>query len=68
MLTEKPVLPFCQFFGLVPTKNNIYLCVCVCYWAPVRVVCPNHEVVELQPWTVTPPKPRLRRLLLHSYP
>ena len=24
-------------------------------WPPVRVVCPNYEVVMFQPWTVTPP-------------
>ena len=29
--------------------------VCVCYRPPVRVVCPNHEVVVFQPWTVTAP-------------
>ena len=36
----------------------------VCYWPPVRGVCPNYEVVEFKPRTVTPPKPRLRCLLL----
>ena len=24
-------------------------------WPPVRGVCPNHEVVMFQPWTVNPP-------------
>ena len=33
----------------------VYVCVyvCVCYQSPVRAVCQNHEVVVLQPWTVT---------------
>ena len=45
--------------------NNIILC--VCYWSLVPGLCPNYKVVEFQPWTVTPPKPRLHHLLLHSY-
>ena len=36
-----------------------YLGVCVCFRPPDRGVCPNYEVVELQPWTGTPPEPRL---------
>ena len=40
--------------------------VCVCYWPPVRDVCPNHEVVMFQPRAVTTPKPRLCHLLLYS--
>ena len=31
------------------------LCVCVCFRPPVRVVCPNHEMVGFQPWTRTAP-------------
>ena len=27
----------------------------VCNFPPVRVVCPNHEVVLLKPWIVTRP-------------
>ena len=38
----------------------------MCYCPPVYEICPNHEVVMFQPRTVTTPKPRLRRLLLHS--
>ena len=37
----------------------------VCYWPPVSGVCRNDEVVEFQPRTVTPPKPRPLLLLLH---
>ena len=35
----------------------IWLCVFVfvCCWPPSRPVCPNYEVVEFQPWTVTDP-------------
>ena len=44
----------------------MYVCVCVCYWSLVRYVCPNHEVVMLQPRTVNTPKPRIIRLLLYS--
>ena len=39
----------------------------MCYWPPVHGVCPNYEMGEFQPQTVNPPKPRLRRLLLHSH-
>ena len=39
----------------------------MCYWSLVRGVWPDYEVVEFQPWTVTPPKPWLCSLLLHSY-
>ena len=48
---------------------NIYVCVCVCVCncLPVRGVCPNYEVMEFQPQTLTPPKPSIRLLLLHSY-
>ena len=42
------------------------MCLCVCYWPPVHEVCTNHEVVMFQPRTETPPKPRLRHLLVHS--
>ena len=33
----------------------ILMDICVCYWPPVRVVCPNHEVLEFQPriWTTS---------------
>ena len=31
------------------------MCVCVCCWPPARPVCPNHEVVEFLPRTVTDP-------------
>ena len=41
--------------------------VCVCYWPPVRGVCPNYEVVQFEPWTVNPPEYWLRRLLLRIY-
>ena len=40
---------------------------CVCYWSLVCGVCPYYEVVEFLTRTVTPPKPRLHRLLLYSY-
>ena len=40
---------------------------CVLCRLPVYEVCPNYEVVEFQLWTVTPPEPRLCRLLLHIY-
>ena len=36
-------------------------------WSPVRVVCPNYEVVEFQPRKVTPPEPRRCCLLLRIY-
>ena len=39
----------------------------MCYRAQVRGVCPNYEVVELQPRTVNPQEPRLCRLLLRIY-
>ena len=29
---------------------------CLCYWPPVRLVCPNHDVVILQPRTGTAPE------------
>ena len=32
----------------------IYVCVCVCYRPRGLGVCPNYEVVEFQPQTVTP--------------
>ena len=41
--------------------------VCVCDLPLILGVCLNYEVVEFQPRTVTPLKPRLRCLLLHSY-
>ena len=41
--------------------------VCVCFWPPFCGVCPNHEVVEFQIWTVTPPEPRIYCLLLRIY-
>ena len=34
------------------TTYSVY--VCFCYWPPVRAMCLNHEVVVLQPCTVTP--------------
>ena len=40
---------------------------CVCYWPPVRGVCPYYEVVEFQYQTATPPEPRICCLLLHIY-
>ena len=49
----------------------VYVCVCVyicvCYCPPFRGVCPNYEVAEFQPRKVTPPEPRLCRLLLRIY-
>ena len=27
----------------------------MCYWPPVREVCPNYEAVMFQPWTLTTP-------------
>ena len=45
----------------------VYLCVCVCNRPTVRGVCTKYEVVDYQPRTVTPLKPRLHWLLLHSY-
>ena len=38
----------------------------MCYWPLVCELCTNHEVVMLQPCTVTNQKPRLCRLFLHS--
>ena len=61
------VVSFCCGI-LFPINNSVVcVCVCICYWTPVWGVCPNYEVVEFQHWTETPPKPRLRQLLLHSY-
>ena len=49
-------------------KLYVYISLtCVCYYPPVRGVCPNYEVVEFQPRTVTPLKPRLCCLLLRIY-
>ena len=31
------------------------VCVCVCYWPPVREIFPNHEVMIFQPRTLTTP-------------
>ena len=31
------------------------MCVCVCYWPPVREVCPNYEVAMFQPSKLTTP-------------
>ena len=31
----------------------------VWFWPPVHELCPNYEVVEFQPRTVTPTEPRL---------
>ena len=42
----------------------VCVCVCVCYRPPVRGVCPNYEVIEFQPRTVTPLEPRLFHLFL----
>ena len=42
-------------------------CVCLCYRPLVYGVCSNYELVEFQPHTVIPPKPRLCHLLLHRY-
>ena len=50
---------FIFFYWLITFHNVIYLCVCC--WTPVRGVCPNYEMVEFQPQTVTPPEPRLCR-------
>ena len=33
----------------------VCVCVCVCFLQPAFPVCPNHEVVELQPRKVTGP-------------
>ena len=52
----------------IVTHIYVCVCVCVCYWPPVRGVCPNYEVLDFQPWTVTPPKLRILCLLLHIYP
>ena len=42
------------------------MCVCLCYLPTICEVFSNHEVVMLQPQTVTAPKPRICLLLLHS--
>ena len=38
------------------SQENIplFVCVCVCYRKLDHGVCPNYEVVDLQPRTVTP--------------
>ena len=46
---------------------NKLMCVYMCYRPPVHEVCPNYEVVEFQPWKVTPPEPRIYCLLLRIY-
>ena len=40
---------------LIVLLYDIYsiLYVCVCYWPPVREVCPNYEVVTFQPQILT---------------
>ena len=38
----------------------------LCFWPPVRDLCPNYEVVIFQPRTVTPPHIGSRLLFLHS--
>ena len=35
--------------------NMLYACCCCWYWPPVREFCPNCEVVEFQPQTLTTP-------------
>ena len=47
--------------------HNMHMCVCVCGRPPACGMCPNYEVAEFQPRTVTSPEPRLCRLLLHIY-
>ena len=39
--------------GKSDAERSIYGCVCC--WPPARPRCPNHEVVDFQPWTVTDP-------------
>ena len=34
---------------------RFHCCCCCCYWPPVCEVCPNYEVVEFQPRTLTTP-------------
>ena len=57
------------FAGLHDVFHHCYplIYVCLCYWLPVRGVCPNYEVVEFQPRKVTPTKPMLCPLLLIVY-
>ena len=45
----------------------VCVCVCVCCRSPSREVCPNYEVVEFQPRTVTPPEPMIFCLLLRIF-
>ena len=47
------------FFSVVVVGKRQTYCflvphMCVCNWTLVRWVCPNYEVVEFQPLTVTP--------------
>ena len=45
-----PIIYHCRIFSMF-----MFVCLCVCYWPPVVVVCPNHEVLVFQPCTVTTP-------------
>ena len=49
------------------SNSSFPVCAWVCYRTLVHEVCPNYEVVEYQPCTVTPPESRLCRLLLRIY-
>ena len=69
-----PILPH-KIYNPIPQPVTLHVtegplpvhCVCLCYRPLVYRVCPNYELVEFQPQTMIPPKPRLCHLLLHSY-